>query len=635
MKTRTFAAASAGLGGAVLATVLFAQEAALYVATRKIDHMDDYHGTKVADPYRWLEDETSPETAAWIEAQNAVTFPYLERIPNREALRARVMELNDYERYGAPARKGPYFFFSKNEGLQNQSVLHIQEGLRGAPEVLLDPNAWSADGTVQLSAFEPSKDAKYAVYGLSQSGSDWQQYKVMELATKRTLEDNVEWAKVSQVAWHGDGFYYSRYPEPPEGRERASINENHQVFFHRLGTPQAADTLVYEDPANPQRFHVASTTEDERFAILDVSDRGKGLDGNALYVRDLTDPDGKFAPLVPEITNDTFYVVDNVGDRILVATNHGAPNWRVVLIDPANIAEANWKTVLAERPEPIDSVTTAGGKLFATYLKDVATRAYVFSLDGTLENEIALPGLGTAGGFSGPNDSPFVFYTFNSLSVPPTIYRYDIATRASSVFRAPNVPGYDAAQFETKQVFYPSKDGTQIPMFLVYRKGLAARRQQPDAALRLRRFQHRREPDVQRRAHRVARARVRLCLGQLARRRRVRRSVAPAGHEARQAERVRRLHRGRRVADRAEVHVVGAARDHGPVERRAARRCRDEPAARAVRRRGAGSRRHGHAALPQVHDRLELDRGLRLERRRRRNSRRCTRTRRCTTSGPA
>ena len=229
--------------------------------------MDDYHGTKVADPYRWLEDETSPETAAWIEAQNAVTFPYLERIPNREALRARVMELNDYERYGAPSRKGPYLFFSKNEGLQNQSVLHIQQGLDGSPEVLLDPNAWSADGTVQLAAFEPSKDAKYAVYGISQSGSDWQQYKVLELATKRTLADNVEWAKVSQVAWHGDGFYYSRYPEPPEGQEKAEINENHQVFFHKLGTPQAADTLVYEDPQ--QSAALSHRVHDGGRALLD------------------------------------------------------------------------------------------------------------------------------------------------------------------------------------------------------------------------------------------------------------------------------------------------------------------------------------------------------------------------------
>jgi prolyl oligopeptidase len=203
-----------------------------------------------------------------------------------------------------------------------------------------------------------------------------------------------------------------------------------------------------------------------------VSDRGKGLDGNALFVRDLTDPDGKLAPLVPEITNDTFHVVDNVGDRLLVATNRGAPNWRVVLVDPGDSAEASWQTVLAERPEPLDSVTTAGGKLFATYLKDVATHAYVFSLDGTLENEIALPGPGTANGFGGPSDSAFVFYTFNSLSVPPTIYRYDIAARVSSVFRAPRVPGYDAAEFETKQVFYPGKDGTRIPLFLVYRKGL-------------------------------------------------------------------------------------------------------------------------------------------------------------------
>ena len=617
MKTRTFAAASAGLGGAVLATVLFAQEAAPYVATRKIDHMDDYHGTKVADPYRWLEDETSPETAAWIEAQNAVTFPYLERIPYREALRARVMELNDYERYGAPARKGPYFFFSKNEGLQNQSVLHIQEGLDGAPEVLLDPNAWSADGTVQLSAFEPSKDAKYAVYGISQSGSDWQQYKVMELATKRTLEDNVEWAKVSQVAWHGDGFYYSRYPEPPEGpREGVDQREPSGVLPQARHAAGGRHARV-RGPREPAALPYASTTEDERFAILEVSDRGKGLDGNALYVRDLTDPDGKFAPLVPEITNDTFYVVDNVGDRILVATNHGAPNWRVVLIDPANIAEANWKTVLAERPEPIDSVTTAGGKLFATYLKDVATRAYVFSLDGTLENEIALPGLGTAGGFSGPNDSPFVFYTFNSLSVPPTIYRYDIATRASSVFRAPNVPGYDAAQFETKQVFYPSKDGTRIPMFLVYRKGLQLDGNNPTLLYGYGGFNIVVSPTFSAARIALLEQGLRVCLGQPARRRRVRRGVAPAGHEARQAERVRRLHRGGRVAHRAEVHVVGAARDHGPVERRAARRRRDEPAARAVRRRGAGSRRHGHAALPQVHDRLELDRGLRLERRRR------------------
>jgi prolyl oligopeptidase len=440
--------------------------------TRTIEHVDDYHGTKVADPYRWLEDETSSETAAWVEAQNAVTFPYLERIPYRQALLDRVTELNDYERYSAPSRKGPYFFFSKNEGLQNQSVLFVQEGLDGTPEVLLDPNAWSTDGTVQLAAFAASKDARHAVYGQSKSGSDWQQYRVLELATKRTLPDTIDWVKVSDVAWHGNGFYYSRYPEPPEGHEKASINENHQVFFHALGTAQNDDTLVYEDAANPQRFHTLSTTEDERFAVLYVSERGKGKDGNAVFVRDLGKGEREFRPLVADITEDSFSVVDNVGGKLLVATNRGAPNWRVVSIDPANAAEANWQTVLAERAEPIEGASTAGGKLFVTYLKDVTTRAYVHGLDGKLENEIVLPGPGSAGGFYGPRDATFVFYTFNSLNVPPTIYRYDIAARTSTVFRAPQVPGYDASRFETKQVFYPSKDGTRIPMFLVYRKGL-------------------------------------------------------------------------------------------------------------------------------------------------------------------
>lgn len=455
-----------------------------YPATAKIDHVDDYHGTKVPDPYRWLEDETSPETARWVEAQNAVTFPYLEQIPYRAKLLARVTELNDYERYSAPSRKGQYFFFSKNEGLQNQSVLYLQEGLDGAPRVLIDPNAWSEDGTVQLAGFAPSKDARHAAYAISTSGSDWRELRIMDLASGRTLEDHVEWVKVSGIAWHGNGFFYSRYPEPPDGREKATLNENHQVYFHRLGTPQSADELVFEDPANPQRFHTLDTTEDERFAVLSVSDRGRGLDGNALYVRDLEKSRSDsgvgprvsgngFTALVAEITNDTFSVIDNIGDRLLVATNRGAPNWRVVSIDPANPAEANWKTVLAERDEPIDSVTSAGGKLFATYLKDVTTRAYVYSLEGELENEIALPGPGSAGGFNGPHDAPFVFYTFNSLSIPPTIYRYDIATRESTVFRAPQVPGYDPDAFETKQVFYPSKDGTKIPMFLVHERGLA------------------------------------------------------------------------------------------------------------------------------------------------------------------
>ena len=327
------------VAASLMATNAFSQDLS-YPVTKKVDHVDDYHGTKVADPYRWLEDETSAETAAWVEAQNAVTFPYLEKIPFRAKLQARVQALANYERYSAPSEHGPYFFFSHNTGLQNQSVLYYQRGLTGVPEVLIDPNTWSADGTQQLAAFEPSKDAKYAVYGISKSGSDWQEYKVLELATKRTLDDAIEWVKVSNVAWHGNGFYYSRYPEPAPGHEKASINEDHQVFFHELGKPQSADELVFEDKANPQRFHIVSTTEDERYAILSVSDRGAGFDGNALYVRDLSRGDRAFKPLVTTIDNDSYNVVDNVGDRLLVATNHGAPNWRVVLIDPASPAEA-------------------------------------------------------------------------------------------------------------------------------------------------------------------------------------------------------------------------------------------------------------------------------------------------------
>jgi prolyl oligopeptidase len=447
--------------------------------TRKSDHIDTYHGIAVPDPYRWLEDDTSAETAAWVEAQNAVTYPYLERIPFRAALRARVLELNDYEKYSAPMRKGPWYFFSRNQGLQNQSVLYIQRGLDGAPEVLIDPNTWSDDGTVSLSVFVPSKDARYAVYGISRSGSDWQQYRVMELAAKHTLDDTLEWVKVSGVAWHGDGFFYSRYPAPPPGQERASINERHQVFYHRVGTSQAEDRLVYDDPSNPQRFHTLQTTEDERFAVLTISDRGKGADGNALFACDLSAPpaadDGgalRFTPVVGEISNDSFVVVDNDGDALLVQTNRRAPNWRVVRIDPARPDESSWVDVLPERSEALQSAGTAGGKLFAAYLKDVCPTASVHALDGTREHEIALPGPGTATLYSGAPDDPFVFYTFNSLSVPPTIYRYDIATRESAVWRRSIVPGYDPEAFDTTQVFYPSKDGTRIPMFLVHRRGL-------------------------------------------------------------------------------------------------------------------------------------------------------------------
>jgi prolyl oligopeptidase len=454
------------------ATVTLAQPLQ-YPVTKKVDQVDVYHGTKVADPYRWLEDDMSPQTAAWVEAENKITFPYLEAIPYRAQLQARVKQLSDYAKYSSPSRKGPYYFFSKNEGLQDQSVLYIQKGLNGTPEVLIDPNKWTGAPTTRLSAFAPSADAKYAVYGISKAGSDWQQYKVMMLATKRTLPDTLDWVKVSGIAWQGGGFYYSRYPAPAKGKsEKSAVNEDHRVFFHKVGTPQAQDRQIYQDAANAQRFHTVETTDDERFALLSVSDGAKGKDGNALFARNLARGEREFNPVIRDITDDSFGVVDNVGDNLLVETNRNAPNGRVVLVDPKHAEEANWKTILPERPEPLQSASTAGGKLFATYLKDVTTRAYVYGLDGTLENEVELPGPGNAGGFGGNRDDTFVFYTFNSLNVPPTIYRYDIATKKSTVFRQPKVPGYDPDAFETKAVFYTSKDGTKIPMFLVHKKGL-------------------------------------------------------------------------------------------------------------------------------------------------------------------
>jgi prolyl oligopeptidase len=444
-----------------------------YPVAKKVDQVDVYHGTKVADPYRWMEDDMSPQTAAWVEAENKITFPYLEAIPFRAQLQARVKQLSDYEKYSSPSHKGPYYFFSKNPGLKDQSILYIQKGLEGTPEVLIDPNEWEGGGTTRLGTFVPSADAKYAVYGISKSGSDWQQYKVMELATRKTLPDTLDWVKVSGVAWQKDGFYYSRYPEPAKGKsEKAAINEDHRVYFHKVGTPQSEDRQIYQDAANPLRFNTVDTTDDERFALLTVSDRGKGKDGNALFARDLSRGEREFNPVVKTIGNESYNVVDNVGDKLLVDTNRNAPNGRVVLVDPRKPDEANWKTILPERAEPLQSVSTAGGKIFATYLKDVTTRAYVYSLDGTIENEVELPGLGNAGGFGGNRDDTFVFYTFNSLNVPPTIYRYDIATKKSTIFRQPKVPGYNPDLYETEAVFYPSKDGTKIPMFLVHKKGL-------------------------------------------------------------------------------------------------------------------------------------------------------------------
>ncbi len=461
-----------GLAMVALSAAAVAAQGLSYPVTRTVDHLDTYHGTQVADPYRWLEDDTSAETAAWVEAQNKVTFAYLEQIPYRAALTKRLNALYNYAKFGSPSRKGEFYFFSKNDGLQNQSVLYIQKGLNGPPEVLIDPNTWSADGTVRLTGFAPSKDARLAVYGVSRSGSDWQEYNVMDLGTRKTLSDKVEWVKVSSIAWRGNGFYYSRYPAPAKGRELSSINENHQVYYHRIGTLQSADELVFSDPKNPQRFHTLDTTEDERFAVLDISDRGTGKQGNAVFVQDLSKPGSSFLPLIPSIGDDTYRVLESVRGELIVFTDSNAPNGRVVRIDPGNPAPANWKTIIAPKSDTIDAVRVAAGKVIATYMKDVASKAYVHNLEGTLENEIDLPGPGSASGFAGNMDDTSLFYTFQSFTYPTSIFRYDVAARKSSLFRAPEIPGLDVNQYETRQVFYTSKDGARVPMFLVHKKGL-------------------------------------------------------------------------------------------------------------------------------------------------------------------
>ena len=444
----------------------------VYPESKKVDQVDDYFGTKVADPYRWLEDDQKPDVQAWVEAQNKVTFAYLDKIPYREKLKARLTELYDYPRISAPFRRGDTYFFTKNDGLQNQSVYYIQKGVNGTPEVFIDPNKFSADGTSVMRGFSLSKDGKYVAYGISTGGSDWVTLSVMEVATRKKLDDEVMWTKNSGVSWQGDGFYYSRYPQPEKGRELTSKNEFQTVYFHKVGTPQSVDVVIYEDKEHPERFQGVGTTEDERFAILSVSERGKGKNGNALFYKDLTAGDTKFSPIVAEIGNDSFSVIENVGDKFLIRTNKNAPNGRVVLVDPKNPDEKNWKDVLPERTEPLQGAGTAGGKLFASWRKDVATRAYVFSLDGKLENEIQLPGVGSAGGFGGLSDDKYVFYNFTSFNFPPTIYKYDIASKKSTVFRTVDIPGFKPDNYETKQVFYNSKDGTRVPMFLVYKKGL-------------------------------------------------------------------------------------------------------------------------------------------------------------------
>lgn len=451
------------------ARVVIAQEP-LYPMTRTVDQVDDYHGTKVADPYRWLEDDTSAATAAWVKAQNQVTSEYLETLPVRAELRRRLEEVYDYPKYSLPTRKGHLVVFRKNLGLQDQSVLYMQRGDHGAAWVLLDPNELSEDGTTRLMSTSISKDARYLAYTLSQAGTDWQEYFVKDIQTGNHLPDRLSWLKYGSPAWRGHGFYYTRFPPSDTTRVLSARNETSEAWYHRVGQPQAADTLVFADPVHPERLYGVTTTEDERFVVLTVTDREGGGNGNALSVLDAVGGREAFVPVITGF-EDYFRVIDNEMDKLLILTNHGAPNWRLVLIDPAHPDEVNWKDIIPEQEQPLENVTAAGGKLFATYRSDVAHRVYVLDRAGRFENEIRLPAIGLASGFEGQRGDQDVFWSFTSFTFPTTIYRYDIATRTSSVFHSSAVR-FNPEDYETRQVFVPSKDGTKVPMFIVYRKGL-------------------------------------------------------------------------------------------------------------------------------------------------------------------
>lgn len=442
-----------------------------YPLSEKVDVTDSYFGVTVPDPYRWLEDDTSRAVAGWVASQNEVTFEYLSRIPFREKLKNRLEQIFNYPKYSTPVRKGKYYVFSKNDGLQNQAVYYIQEGLGGTPTVLLDPNTWSEDGTIKLASLDLSRDGKYLAYSISRAGSDWREFFIMEVESRTLLPDHIQWAKFSGAAWHEDGFFYSKYDPPADTSKALSAkNENHKVYYHKIGTPQRDDILVFEDKDNPLRFHGVSVTEDGRFAILSISDRGRGKNGNAIFVRDVKKGEKSFKPLVNQFDN-TIRVIDNIDGKLLVKTNTGAPNERVVLIDPAKPEEKHWKVILPEKDHLLEGVTAAGGKLLATYLKDVSHRAYVYSLNGKLEHELSLPTLGTVSFSGGRRDDNVIFYTFTSFTFPTSIYKFDIGNKQAELFRQSEV-SFVPEDFETKQVFFPSKDGTWVPMFITHKKGV-------------------------------------------------------------------------------------------------------------------------------------------------------------------
>jgi len=438
-----------------------------YPETIKDSTTDNYFGTKIADPYRWLENDTSAETKKWVDAENKITQNYLSQIPYREAIKRRLTEIWNYPKETAPFKVGEYYFFTKNDGLQNQSVWFIKKGLGAEEELFLDPNTLTADGTASVSLLGFSNDKKYLAYAVAQSGSDWSNIYIMEIDTKKKLSDELKWTKFSGAAWKGDGFYYSRYDEPVKGMVLSAANKFQKVYFHKLGEAQNADKLIFEDKTNPNLYFGAEVTEDEHFLVLYAS---AGTSGNSLYVQDLKDTDGKISLLVKGFENN-HSIINNVGSKLLLNTDLGAPNNQVVLIDPKKPEPENWEKIIPESELALEGVGSGGGFLWASYLKDASTNIIQFDVTGKRIREVKLPDIGTVSGFGGFKDDREFFYSFTNFTTPGTTYRYNIGKGESTLYRKSALK-FNNEDYETKQIFYSSKDGTKVPMFIVHKKGI-------------------------------------------------------------------------------------------------------------------------------------------------------------------
>lgn len=441
-----------------------------YPATREVAHVETHFGVAVADPYRWLEGDvrTTPEVAQWVEAQNAVTRAYLDALPGRQRIVSRLQALWTYDRFSTPVARGERLFFTQQTGLQNQPALYVQDG-DGAPRLLIDPNTWVADGANAIGSFHPSPDGSLLAYTVQDGGSDWRIIRVLDVASGQALGDEVRWAKFTPVEWHPDGrsFYYSRYPEPPEGEMFTALNYNHAVYRHRVGGPQSEDQLIYTRPEHPRDSVRAEVSDDDRWLLVTVS---RGTD--ARYEIVLIDLNARNAPprvLIPGFTNDYQIIGQTAQGHFIVLTDRGAPKGRLVVIDPARPAEAHWRTLVAEGEDVLDGADRVGDVIVARYLQDARASVRRFTLDGAPVGEVALPGLGAAGGFNGSPKSPITYYSFSSFNRPSTIYRVDARSGESSVFRAPELT-FNPDDYAVEQVFYNSKDGTRVPMFIVHRR---------------------------------------------------------------------------------------------------------------------------------------------------------------------